>query len=470
MVERAKQFPHIQLRLITEGIAAPVTSGARRQNPRTSANISDRWGHGSRLKHSVESWVLSWKDIQEKREEEGMPPLPTKAKPIILQIDPTAFDAEELRKYGIEVIAELEDGYIVGASADLELSELQKKIEKFINKERGGGKVAEIWEILEGTRRPEYILSPELLNEWEQIRDEQICTVDVGVSCVGTKSQFPDRPEPKSHESDNEFIKRFNEWINKRDSTYQEWDDIKSEREDELTNFINLYQGEILNTVDGRIPKSAQLPDSFSCRIQISGKGLKDLVLNFPYVFDVSEPDQFAEIIQRESLSDFAPHPFQLEPPSLNAPKVCVIDSGIQERHSLLKAAIDSQNSRSWIPGETNKTADYVGNGGHGTRVAGAVLYPRNIPRSGNKTAVCWIQNARVLDASCKLPQQLFLPDVLSEIVEIYYDQTETRIFNHSITGSAPCRTRYMSAWASAIDNLTWQKDILLIVAAGNLP
>jgi hypothetical protein len=27
-----------------------------------------------------------------------------------------------------------------------------------------------------------------------------------------------------------------------------------------------------------------------------------------------------------------------------------------------------------------------------------------------------------------------------------------------------------MSAWASAIDNLTWQKDILFIVAAGNLP
>jgi hypothetical protein len=68
-----------------------------------------------------------------------------------------------LRKYGIEVIAELEDGYIIGASVeDSEFSELQKKIELFIKAERGGGKVAEIWEIIDGSKRPEYILSPEL--------------------------------------------------------------------------------------------------------------------------------------------------------------------------------------------------------------------------------------------------------------------------------------------------------------------
>jgi hypothetical protein len=54
--------------------------------------------------------------------------------------------------------------------------------------------------------------------------------------------------------------------------------------------------------------------------------------------------------------------------------------------------------------------------------------------------------------------------------VEFYHSKTKTRIFNHSITGTVPCRTQYMSAWAAAIDNLTWEKDILFIVAAGNLP
>jgi hypothetical protein len=129
MVERSERFPHIQLKLTTQGIAASPSGGGRKQNPQTSTNLSDRWGHGSKLRSSVDSLVSYWQDTQEKREEEAKPLLPEKAVPIILQIDTTAFDAEDLRKYGIEVIAELEDGYIVGASAgDSDFSELQKKI------------------------------------------------------------------------------------------------------------------------------------------------------------------------------------------------------------------------------------------------------------------------------------------------------------------------------------------------------
>jgi len=473
MVERSERFPHIQLKLTIQDIAASPPGGGRKQNPQTAANLSDRWGHGSKLKSSVDSLVSYWQDTQEKREEEGKPLLPEKAIPIILQIDTTAFDAEELRKYGIEVIAELEDGYIVGASADdSNFSELQKKIEKFINEEKGGKKVSEIWDILDGTKRPEYILSPESLNHWNQIRDKHIYIVDVGVACVGTKSQLPDFQKRREGESDEKYTRRINNWINKRNLTYQQWDELKSQREDELTDFVRSapYHGEILNIVDGIIPSSSELSDSFSCRIQISGQGLKDLVLNFPYIFDVSEPDEFVEIIEQPSQPNAAPRPFQLEPPESNAPKVCVIDSGIQERHSLLKAAIDSQNSRSWVPGKTEETADYVSNGGHGTRVAGAVLYPKTIPRSGTEKAVCWIQNARVLDDNCQLPKQLFPPNLLGEVVELYHEQTGTKIFNHSITGVVPCRIQYMSAWAAAIDNLTWHKDILFIVASGNLP
>ncbi|BAZ68947.1 hypothetical protein NIES4106_37160 [Fischerella sp. NIES-4106] len=323
---------------------------------------------------------------------------------------------------------------------------------------------------MNGTRRPEYILSPELLNEWEQIIDDNLFIVDVGISCVGTKSQFSDYPVRNPNDSDEQYTRRVKTWIDKRDLTYQQWDDIKSEREDEFTDLVQEYQGEIFNIIDGHIPNSAQLPDSFSCRIQISGKGLKDLVLNFPYIFDVSLPDDMADFFEPEALSDVDNIDFQLEPPESNAPNVCVIDSGIQESHFLLKAAIDSQSSRSWVPGETHTTADYYGNGGHGTRVAGAVLYPRTIPRSGKEKSICWIQNARVLDANCQLPKQLFPPNFLGEVVEIYHEQTKTRIFNHCIAGSVPCRTQYMSSWAATIDNLTWTKDILFIVASGNLP
>ena len=470
MVERSDRFPHIQLSLAKEGIAASPKGGGRNKDPQTLANSGDRWGHGSRLNSSVSSITANWKDTEEKREEEEQPELP-KSRRIILKVDPNSFDPESLKSYGIELIAEIEDGYIIGASADLELSELRKKIEKFIREEYGGGKVAEIWDLIDGIKKPEYILSPELIAHWDLVKDDQIYTVDVGIACVGITPKLPNSPKRKTHESDDDFEKRVNRWIDKRQLTDQEWEAIAFERQDEFEIFINAYQGSIITGFqdEGGIIGTARLPDSFSCRIQILGKGLKDLVFNFPYLFDVSETDVFAEIIQQPGLSKVEASPFRLEPPESKAPKVCVIDSGIQERHSLLKAAIDLQNSRSWVPEETNKTSDYF-HGGHGTRVAGAVLYPIAIPRTGKEKAVCWIQNARVLDANCKLPTQLFPPNLLGDIVDFYYNKTKTRIFNHSITGSVPCRTRYMSAWAAAIDNLTWEKDILFIVAAGNLP
>lgn len=468
MVDSSNSYPHITLRLTKTGTAKPPQGGGgRKRNPKTDANFGNLQGHGGKLRNSVDTIISEWKEDKQKRVEEDE--IEFNAQRIILQIDPDAFDPDDLKSYGIEVIAELENGYIIGASADIELTELQKKIEKFINEEHGGKKVAEIWDLIEGKKKPELIVSEELWQHWDQINEDQPYTVDVGIACLGSKAKLSDHPKRNDYKNDERYKNAVNRWINKRDQTYEEWDDIKSQREDELREFVEFYKGEIISMIDGIIPSVANLSDSFSCRIRICGKGLKDLVLNFPYLFDVSEPDEFKELIQNQENIEENELTFTLEAPDINAPKVCVIDSGIQERHSLLRAAIDGDNSRSFIPNKANQTADYVNNGGHGTKVAGAIIYPRNIPRNGTQKAICWLQNARVLDNNCYLPEQLFPPDLLSQIVAIYHRSSNTKIFNHSITGSVPCRTQYMSAWASAIDELTWQNDILLIVAAGNL-
>jgi hypothetical protein len=163
MVERARRFPHIQLRLTTEGRAASPPGGGGRKNPITVFNLGNRQGHGGKLKASVDSLIFEWQETQEEREQEGKPSL--KSRRIILEIDPDSFNPDGLKAYGIELIADTEDGYIIGASADLELSELQKKIEKFINEQRGGNTVAQIWEIIDGKKKPELILSPNLYTE-----------------------------------------------------------------------------------------------------------------------------------------------------------------------------------------------------------------------------------------------------------------------------------------------------------------
>ena len=468
MNEQSRRFPHIELQFAVGG-AAFSRSIPRTKTSTTLEKIGDRGGHGSTLKNSVSGIVSNWQTRLEDRKQEQKPDLP-KAVPLILQIDPTAFDAEELRKFGIEVIAELEDGYIIGASADLQLTELQRKIEQFINSERGGGKVPEIWDILDGTRRPEYILSSELQEQWGQIQDNQTYVVDVGISCVGTKSQLRDYPRRESYKGDDNYIEAIHRWMSDRTLTYEEWDNLKLQRESDFENFVDEYQGEIIHVIDAETSAFSELPDSFSCRIKIFGKGLKDLVLNFSYVFEVSLPDIIYEETFIETQLGDDTIVFTLEAPEPNAPKVCIIDSGIQEQHPLLRSAISTNDSRSWIPNETNLTADFVSNGGHGTRVAGAVLYPTTVPQSGRQQAICWLQNARILDKNCSLPKTLYPPVLISDIVKVYQDKTKTKIFNHSITASTPCRNQYMSAWAAEIDNLTWQHDILFIVAAGNLP
>jgi hypothetical protein len=174
-------FPHVVLRFVREGAAYSVgqTRWDRRQQ-RSKNNLNNRAGHGQTLQNSASGVVSDWQQQLSQRKQANQPDLP-KAVPFILQIDPNSFQPEQLRSFGIEVIAELEDGFILGASADLQLTDLQKKIAQFIKNERGGGKIPEIWEIIDGSHKPEYILSPELQQQWQQIEDDQIYTVDVGM-------------------------------------------------------------------------------------------------------------------------------------------------------------------------------------------------------------------------------------------------------------------------------------------------
>jgi hypothetical protein len=249
------------------------------------------------------------------------------------------------------------------------------------------------------------------------------------------------------------------------------WDDVKLQREEEISGYITFYGGRIINIIDGAVVDSVRLPDSFTVRVELSGKGLRDVVLNYSYIFEVVEPEGI-ELPQRVSDSPpEAEYNINPQPPVRGAPVVCVIDSGIQQEHWLLAPAIDSDNSYCFLPGTpTGDVADYVRPGGHGTRAAGAVLYGETIPTTGQPVLECWVQNARVLDGNCSMPVELFPPAAIRAVVEHYNDGlTQTRIFNHSINTASPCRTRHMSAWAAEIDTLSEQRDILIVQSVGNL-
>lgn len=153
MVESSQGFPHIDLRLTDKGTAKSLGGGANKKDTQTHINLSNRQGHGSKIQQLVSSLISDWEITQQQQEEDKKLILPDSI-PLILQIDPETFDLDDLRTSEIEIISELEDGYIIGASADTNLTELQKKIENFFNEQKGGGVIAKILNILDKNQRP----------------------------------------------------------------------------------------------------------------------------------------------------------------------------------------------------------------------------------------------------------------------------------------------------------------------------
>ncbi len=465
-----RQFEHLPLILRERG-PARFPPAPQAPDPTTTNNRINRAGHSGGLRTHATTVVTSWQTRQAQRLADGLPTIDAGI-PLLLKIDPS-LDLDGLRHFfQFEIVSEQEDGFVIVASEDISLASFQQKLNDFVANISGSANVARIHELLEDPTQEERlrrILTDILFNEWPALGDDQLYICDVSISCSGTW-QIPKKPK-RGRLTDEKWARREAEWSQARNNAYDQWDALKEQRLDNVREIIAHYQGEILLNIDDAPVDAPTLPDSFTLRLKLPGKGLKDLVLNYPYIFEVTEPDEIElpQQIAREMKEVRAR--LEIQPPDPNAPAVCVIDSGVQEEHFLIEPGIDRESSHCFLPNTaTTDVADYVSPSGHGTRIAGAVLHGETIPTSGRVSFEAWVQNARILNADCDLPQELFPPVALREVVKRYHEgRRRTRIFNHSINADGPCRTRHMSAWAAEIDRLSSEYDILVIQSSGNL-
>jgi hypothetical protein len=321
--------------------------------------------------------------------------------------------------------------------------------------------------LCEETDRLKTILSPQLYIDWASINETNVYYVDLGVSCSGGIMP-PSQPTKENNETEEHYQGRLSKWRQKSAEAYMAWDEIKGEREQTIESFVTAYNGEILDYIDGSSDLTG-LPDSFSARLKINGKCLKDLALNFAYIFEMSLSAEVTAPISSAN-NHHIDVEIKLIPPSTDSPKICVIDSGVQEKHQYIAPAILQDDSICLLPGETN-TFDCVRQGGHGTRVTGAILYPDVVPRSGVYSLPCWIRNIRVLDQDSRMPMDLFPPKMIKSIVQEYHNskQNPSKIFNQSIGCGSPCELKHMSSWAAEIDYQSYLNDILFIQSSGNI-
>lgn len=463
-------FEHLPLLLRYQGRARLKGHGT--PSPQTQANRNARQIHSTSLTTSAQSLSANWQGRKTERQAQEAPVIP-QGIPILLQVDPS-LDLDVLReKFAFEIVAEQEEGFVIVASEDILLTPFLAMVNGFSVQVHGSATIASVHRLFDDPNqidRLRRILSDRLFAEWPDINDQQLYVVDIGIACAGTQ-EIPQRPIRGKRATDADWAKREHEWSQARTNAYASWDDIKRAREDEITRFAEFYEAHIVHLSDGAAFDAAVLPDSFTVRLRIVGRGLKDFVLNYPYIFEVVEPEDVS-LPQRvgraaaEPAAEAAP-----TAPEADAPAVCVIDSGIQEAHVLIRPAVDNLTSHCFLPGRTAEdVGDFVRPGGHGTRVAGAVLYGEGIARNGTPQLPFWIQNARVLNEDNRMPEELFPPQAMRAVVTRYHNgPRRTRIFNHSINANGYCRTRYMSAWAAEIDALCSDFDVLIVQSAGNL-
>jgi hypothetical protein len=438
-----ERFPHLNLIQKIQGSARLYGGG--KPTKQSQENIENRVAHSSYLTTQTNAIESFWDGTFQKRREEGLPELDPNIIPLYLQVD-KGFDIEDaFNSFNIEVISEENDGFVIGASLD-KLQGLKDKIDIFTKEQgRSKDKAAQLWQIIDGTRwRVENILSSDLLTKWDSINLEYFFTVDVGIACYK-----PVRKKPKEGKG---YKKRFAKYQNELEVR----DEFFMQRQSDFERFIKAYSGRLLSSYYENI-------DSFACRLSISGKGLKDLVLNYQYVFEVTEPSEIEGAEKLEAEIFFTD--LTVLAPISGSPQIVVIDSGIQENHKLLEVAINKEKSISYLPEETS-TADFVSGGGHGTRVAGAILYPNGVSGLAEIQLPCFIRNIRVLDRNNGMPDSIYPPTITHEIVKT---NSDCRLFNLSITDNTQCTLKHMSQWAATIDKLIHEKDVLFIVSAGNI-
>jgi len=200
----------------------------------------------------------------------------------------------------------------------------------------------------------------------------------------------------------------------------------------------------------------------FMARMRLRGSYLDDL-LSISIIATVDLPPRLsyslAEVLN-QNLGDIS----QIHPPPIDAPHICVIDSGIARGHPLLEDAV----------GETIAIPYALGDGldvcGHGTTVAGIALYgdAATYLRPGEIVQEVWIDAARVTNADNAFDDKKLIPTQMREAIT-YFAGIGCRIFNISLGDErVPYDGGKPSAWADVLDNLAHELDIVIVVSAGN--
>ncbi|MCH5552547.1 S8 family peptidase [Pseudomonas syringae pv. syringae] len=164
---------------------------------------------------------------------------------------------------------------------------------------------------------------------------------------------------------------------------------------------------------------------------------------------------------------DIAKLPLEIPSPAQDAARVCILDSGVNTNHPLLRSAI--AESASFVEGQ-----DAFDEAGHGTAVAGIALYGdvEACDRSNFWRPEFWLYNGKVM-RKCPVTSNAIYDEhsveaTLTEAVE-HFVELGCRVFNLSLgNANAPYDGTHVRGLAYILDVLARKHNLLFIVSTGN--
>ena len=188
------KFEHLPLLLRYQGKAR--LRGFGTTSPQTVANRNARQAHSTSLITSAQSLSANWQERKAQSQAQGISVIP-QGIPILLQVDPS-LELDVLRdKFAFEIVAEQEEGYVIVAAEDIQLTPFLEMVNGFAVQVHGSATIASVHRLFDDPNQSDRlsrILSDHLRAEWPGIDDAHLYVVDIGIACTGTQ-EIPAYPK-----------------------------------------------------------------------------------------------------------------------------------------------------------------------------------------------------------------------------------------------------------------------------------
>ncbi|MFO1501317.1 MAG: hypothetical protein U1G07_23500 [Verrucomicrobiota bacterium] len=155
------------------------------------------------------------------------------------------------KDFGVSLVAQFEDGFLMVASEDLQLTAFRQLTSDFESQIHGATAIASVLDIYDDEKsdaRLQKILSPALFEIWPLV-DTNTYVLDLSFQTAGLGTEVSNPPRKRKKETTEEFEERKRGWEDEWRCAQIAWDEKQIETEEQLNRFLRPYGGQIIDQV-----------------------------------------------------------------------------------------------------------------------------------------------------------------------------------------------------------------------------